>query len=428
MLFPPPEAGVRPAGGRRRQRTGTALELIDREVAAIQRLPAVGRILEACLRSTGMRFAAIARVTDRRWTACAVRDELGFGMTPGNDLPLETTFCNEIRQHRQPVVFYDVDTDPRYATHPIPAMYGLKAYISVPIALTDGSFFGTLCALDAVAAPALRDGNVQRTFELFADLLAAQIEAEDELARHTREREQAHERADASESALRDEHAVARLREQFIAVLGHDLRSPLQALAMDLTTLRRRMPPGTDPRMLDRMERATARMTGLVGDVLDFARGRLGDGIPVNAVPDCSLAAVVEQVVAEVRAANPGRLVQMALHLDHPVTCDSARIAQLLANLMANAAAHGDPAQPIRLEADSGPGGSLRLSVHSGGAAIPPERRARLFSPFQRAHGAGGLGLGLYIAAEIARAHGGTLVLEDIEGDGNRFVFTLPAR
>ena len=118
------------------------------DVARIQRIDAVPRILDIVCRTTGMGFAAVARVTDARWIACAVRDAIEFGLTPGGELEVSTTLCHEIRQHGEPVVIDHVKDDAVYCGHPTPAKYGFQSYISVPIRLSDGSLFGTLCAID----------------------------------------------------------------------------------------------------------------------------------------------------------------------------------------------------------------------------------------------------------------------------------------
>ena len=123
-------------------------ESIARDIAAISRIEAVPMILKAVTHATGMRFAAVARVTESKWTACAVYDDIQFGLQPGGELALEATFCNEIRQSGKPVVFGQASTDPVFASHPLPPLYGFESYISVPIVRRDGSFFGTLCALD----------------------------------------------------------------------------------------------------------------------------------------------------------------------------------------------------------------------------------------------------------------------------------------
>src|SRR5271168_619853 len=118
------------------------------DVASVAKIDAVGSILEVVCRTTGMGFAAVARVTEDRWIACVVRDEIAFGLLPGGELKIETTICNEIRQSGEPVIINHVAENAVYCRHPTPAMYGFQSYISMPIVLPDGRFFGSLCAID----------------------------------------------------------------------------------------------------------------------------------------------------------------------------------------------------------------------------------------------------------------------------------------
>ena len=150
------------------------------DIATISSLEAVPTILEVVCRTTGMGFAAIARVTEERWIACSVRDEIAFGLVPGGELKVETTICHEIRQAGAPVIINHVAEDPVFRNHHTPAMYGFESYISMPITLPDGTFFGTLCAIDPrphrVDTPA-----IVGMFKLFAQLIAFHIDAHDRI-------------------------------------------------------------------------------------------------------------------------------------------------------------------------------------------------------------------------------------------------------
>ena len=105
-------------------------------------------ILHEVCALTGMGFAAVARVTTDRWIACQIVDRIAFGLAPGDELEIQKTICNEIREHAQAVVFDDAIDDPAWETHPVPRFYGFRSYASFPIVLPDGSFYGTLCAID----------------------------------------------------------------------------------------------------------------------------------------------------------------------------------------------------------------------------------------------------------------------------------------
>jgi GAF domain-containing protein len=153
---------------------------IKAEVGAIQRIEAVPKILDVTGRMTGMGFVAIARVTSEQWVCCAVRDNINFGLAEGGELQVETTICNEIRQHGKTVVVNDVETDGAFCDHPTPAMYGFRSYISAPIILSDGTIWGTLCAID----PKPRDlgkPEILGSFQLLSELIASQLELNQRL-------------------------------------------------------------------------------------------------------------------------------------------------------------------------------------------------------------------------------------------------------
>ena len=111
------------------------------DISAISRIDAVASVLKVICRTTGMGFAAVARVTQDRWVAGAVRDEIAFGLLPGGELSVKTTICDEIRDSGRPVIIDHVAEDDQYRDHHTPRMYGLQSYISMPIVLTNGAFF-----------------------------------------------------------------------------------------------------------------------------------------------------------------------------------------------------------------------------------------------------------------------------------------------
>lgn len=382
------------------------------DIDAIQRIDAVPRILEIVCRSTGMGFAAVARVTDGRWICCAVRDEISFGLQPGGELKVETTICLEIRQSGEAVVIDHVAEDEVYKGHHTPAMYGFQSYISVPIVLTDGTFFGTLCAIDPRPAR-LKNPETIGTLKLFAELIASHLNTLDRLA--------------ASEAVLLNERQTSDLREQFIAVLGHDLRNPLASIAAGTRMMTRAKSNKETFEIAALMQGSINRMSLLIDNVLDFARGRLGGGLTLQRRASEPVSKVLDHVVAELRASHPDRAIETKFEPGEPVDYDSQRIGQLFSNLLGNAITHGSPDKPIKVEATS-QNGTFEVSVANSGDPIPPAVMAQLFQPFYRGtvrHSLQGLGLGLYIASEIARAHGGTLDVNS-STDETRFTFRMP--
>lgn len=147
---------------------------LQKDLAAVRSIKAVPSILELASVRSGMRFVAIARVAPDRWMASAILDRIGLGLTPGDELDLKTTICDEVRGHGQAVIIDDVAADPLYRDHPTPRLYGFRSYISAPIQLADGEIFGTLFAVD-VAPARLSNSNALLSFDLLAGLVALEL-------------------------------------------------------------------------------------------------------------------------------------------------------------------------------------------------------------------------------------------------------------
>ena len=201
----------------------------------------------------------------------------------------------------------------------------------MPLRYPDGRFFGTLCAIDPRPAR-LNNPETIGMFEMFADLIGYHLDAADRLA--------------LSEQTLTQIQQDADLREQFIAVLGHDLRNPLAAIQASAAVIGSAPQPEHAKRALTVIERSMARMTDMVNNLMDMARGTLGGGLPL-AVEPVDLRATFEHVIAELASRN--RRVDLDLQLTVPVHCDRQRIAQLLSDLVGNALSYGDPSVRVRV-------------------------------------------------------------------------------
>jgi signal transduction histidine kinase len=382
------------------------------DIDAIGRIDAIPMILDVICRSTGMGFAAVARVTEDRWIACEVLDAIEFGLKPGDELKLKTTICDEIRDSREAVVIDEVAKDPVYSKHHTPATYGFQSYISMPVILPDGSFFGTLCAIDPRPAR-LNNPETIGMFKLFAELIAFHLHANERLA--------------MTEAALVDERKIAEFREQFVAVLGHDLRNPVASIDSGTRMLLRSPLDEKATNIVKLIRGSVVRMSGLIDNVLDLARARLGEGVVLELDDAEPLKPTLVQVIDELASVRTGHIVEAHLDFEDPVKCDRVRIGQLLSNLLGNALMHGSEDGPIRVNA-SIDNGVFELWVSNTGEPIPPETMAQLFLPFFRREaraGQQGLGLGLYIASEIARVHGGTLDVSSTSEE-TRFTFRMP--
>ena len=389
-------------------------QLLARDVGDIGKIQAIERILEVACRATKTGFAVVARVTPTRWIAGAVRDEIELGLVPGSEIAIKATLCDGVRRTSTLVAIDDLAKDEVFCGHPTLVGMGIQSYISVPIVLSNGEFFGTLCALDR-SPKHLNSPEIIGMFTLFAELIAQHLDSMGRLER--------------SEEALFSERATSVLREEFIAVLGHDLRNPLAAILVSSAELEEPQ-YGQDANEIGSMIRDCAgRMNLMIADVLDLAQGRLGGGLEVSPVETRDLAQSFTQVIEELQVANPQRTIQQDIHLPPRLRVDGPRLLQLVSNLVANAITHGDHQSPVWVRARTHTG-QFWVEVVNRGDPIPDEVAAQLFQPFRRAaarRGQEGLGLGLYIASEIANGHGGTLEMAQSDGE-IRFVFRMPIR
>lgn len=217
------------------------------------------------------------------------------------------------------------------------------------------------------------------------------------------------------------------VRERFIGILAHDLRSPLASAALALDVLKRR---GAElPRDIDRslrlVAKSTARMGRMISDLLDFARSRRREGMPVNPTAG-DLGKVALEAVEGLRLAHPGRAIDCRVEGDVAASLDSDRAAQVVTNLVENALRYGPPERPVVVSVH-GCDGEVELDVQNSGPTIPPEELGSVFDPFRRGRQPdaptdhGGLGLGLYIVVQILRGHGGRVDATSTEADGTVF-------
>ncbi len=234
---------------------------------------------------------------------------------------------------------------------------------------------------------------------------------------------------DVAKTNFESERETSELREQFIAVLGHDLRNPLASISAGARILGREAKSDREHQVIAMLETTVVRMAGLIDNVLDFARGRLGGGITLDRNTRKPLEPVLHQVIDELRLSSSGRQIEVEYAIDVPVNCDTSRIGQLVSNLVGNALSHGASNEPVRVRAVT-EDGLFKLSVANGGEPIPEAALDKLFEPFFRGEvraSRQGLGLGLHIAAQIAKAHEGTLTVSSTSEE-TRFTFVMALR
>lgn len=294
-----------------------------------------------------------------------------------------------------------------------------------PIRDESGAVGGVFCAV-IETTDKLIEGRRLRLLHALSAATQARTQAEACTVAARRESERARQEAEAAARTQRD---VREFQERFVAVLGHDLRNPLAAIAMGTGLLRQQMSNPATERTLNRISSSTRRMSRMVEQILDLSRARIGGGLAIVPVA-MDLYATLNAVIDEVRGAHPGRAFEVQ---GSPMrgTWDRDRLEQVFSNLVSNAIHHGHADSPIRIVAGQDED-RVHIAVHNEGSPIPAPMRAMLFDPFRRgdrdasASKSSGLGLGLFISRELVLAHGGDIDVHSTATGGTTFRVTLP--
>jgi signal transduction histidine kinase len=236
-----------------------------------------------------------------------------------------------------------------------------------------------------------------------------------------------------AESVARYSSMINHSQHLFLAILGHDLRNPLNTTVMAASFLMRA--PKLDPAYTQaaaRIHRSGLRMGRLVDDLIDYTRSHLGSALPMH-LTKANMGLICRSVVEELRLAHPERAIHFDTGTDLDGVWDESRVAQVFSNLLGNALQHGDDAQPISMRVESG-GNDVIVRIHNAGKAIDPDAIATIFDPLVRLadgavqphNGEHSLGIGLYIARAIVEAHGGSIEVTSDAEHGTTFSARIP--
>ena len=221
--------------------------------------------------------------------------------------------------------------------------------------------------------------------------------------------EAARARAEAAEAETR---TIGAQQERLVAVVSHDLRSPLNAISVTAEHLRRGALEH-QAKGLSRIVASAGRMHSMIRDLLDYTRARHGAALSVQPQP-ARLGEICRAAIEEIRIAKPDRTVLLAVTGEDSALLDAARTLQVVSNLVTNALTHGAADGPVKVNV-SEDGEGVWLEVTNQGAPIAPHLLPALFDPFRSGDAPGSVGLGLFIVREIARAHGGCVAVRSSE-------------
>jgi sigma-B regulation protein RsbU (phosphoserine phosphatase) len=303
--------------------------------------------------------------------------------------------------------------------HPLLQMQGSISEVKLDVLHRDGS------VIPMVLNALRHDHRGVVVHELAAYVARDRDKYEKELVLSRKRLESLVTEATRLEAEAKDRALFA---EQMIGIVSHDLRNPLSAIAMGIAILGRSELSGNQQRAATRIGRATERATRLIADLLDFTQARLGSGLRVSSAA-IDLHEAVADAVDELTQVHPNRAVEHIREGEGSCSADASRLAQVVANLVSNAIAHGHPSAPITVTSIVAEC-SCSIAVHNLGTPIPAEAQASIFQPMTRGANASttgrSVGLGLFIVREIARAHRGSAEVKSSAEHGTTFRVTFP--
>lgn len=390
---------------------------VQKDVAALSRIDVVQMILKTLSDITDLRYSIVARVTENSWTACAIYDNMNFGLSPGDELELKTTYCSTIREQNAPLLVRHASREEEFKNHPALHAYQVESYLGVPLYRQSGEYFGVLCSLDTEPTD-ISEKNIA-TFQLMAKLIAYELEAEEQ-------------RGELNE-ALKLANQTIETRARFMGILGHDLRNPLNTIMMAANIQKRggALDAEKSALMTETILRTSRRMNFLIKDLLDASQTAQGNRLSIQKKPG-DLREICGALIEEFRLTHANRAIRFEAADACPGEWDEGRLGQVLSNLLSNALSYGSFDSPVKINLAC-EDGQVVLRVNNQGEVLPDEARKNLFAPFWRGArksetetNSSGLGLGLYIVKQIVEAHHGSIALESNEPDGTTFTVAFP--
>ena len=393
---------------------------LSKDIEAIKQISIVPTMLEVICQITGMGFAAIARVTENKWLACSVRDEVQFGLPAGGELKIETTLCNEIRDHRQPIIIDNVEEDPHYCYHHTTKIYGLKSYISFPIILKDGTFFGTLCAVDARPAQ-LNNSKVIGIFTMFTELLSFHLQSLDLLER-THQNNTHLYNINSSLTKINQE------LDNFVFTASHDLKSPISNIEGLLEVLSEAVTAENFNReeinrIIYLMKSSVKSFNLTIKDLTTIVETTTTSvDEKLEEINIFEIVESVKQDLTQLIEASQAKIEvfsedKMVLHFS------KKNLKSILYNLLSNAIKYRSPARTpevlVKLEEING---KRQLSVTDNGLGIPLDKQDHVFTMFKRFHShVEGSGIGLYIVKRMVDNMNGQIQVNSTLNEGTTF-------
>ncbi|MFG4004245.1 GAF domain-containing sensor histidine kinase [Flavobacterium aquidurense] len=425
------------------------------DITNIKNIAIVPTLLNVICQTTGMGFAAIARVTEDRWITCSVQDNVLFGLKAGDELKIKTTICDEIRQNPKPVIIDNVSEDKEYHDHHTPAMYNLQSYISVPIIRQDGSFFGTLCAIDPKPNN-LKEFKVREMFNLFAELISFHLTAiEQDVANKTILKEKTHLlektkieknqveklNSDIEKKLIQKNISLEKMNselEAFNYISSHDLQEPLRKIQLFTDTIEREEAANLSERgkaAFHKIKTSAFRMQNLINDLLIYSKTKFDD----RKFELKDLNTIARDVIEDLTNEFENKNVTFDIQELGKLSVIEFQFRQLLYNLINNslkfASAERNLIITVSAQITNGEREKLsplskyhKITISDNGIGFDQSYSEKIFGLFQALHTKPlkSTGIGLTIVKRIVENHNGFIKAEGTLNQGAKFSIFIP--
>lgn len=425
------------------------------DILNIEKISIIPTLLNVICQTTGMGFAAVARVTDDRWITCSVQDNVLFGLKPGDELQIKTTICNDIRKNLKPVIIDNVSEDPEYHDHHTPAMYKLQSYISVPIIRKDGTFFGTLCAIDP-KPNSLKEFKVSEMFKLFADLISFHLTAieqeatnkialneKNQLLAKTEGEKKKIERlnSDIEKKLIQKNISLERMNselEAFNYISSHDLQEPLRKIQLFTDTIEREEVNNLSEKgkaAFHKIRTSAFRMQNLISDLLLYSKTKFDD----RKFEVKNLNNIAQDVIDDLTGELEFKNVTFDIQELGKLSVIEFQFRQLLYNLINNALKFASPERDLIITVSAtitnGEFDKLsplskyhKITIADNGIGFDQLYSEKIFGLFQALHTkpSKSTGIGLTIVKRIVENHKGFIRAEGALNQGAKFEIFIP--
>lgn len=426
-------------------------ENFQQDILNIEKISIIPTLLNVICQTTGMGFAAVARVTEDKWITCSTIDNLEFGLKPRDELEIKTTLCDDIRQNPRPIIIDNVSEDPLYHDHHTPAMYNLQSYISVPIIRQDGSFFGTLCAIDP-KPNSLKEFKVREMFLLFADLISFHLTAVEQATENTIVlKEKSHlldrtvdEKKDIEKKLIQKNISLEKMNnelEAFNYISSHDLQEPLRKIQLFTDTIEREEVKNLSEKgkaAFHKIRTSAFRMQNLINDLLLYSKTKFDE----RKFELKDLSTIANEVIDDVTEETENKNIKFDIKNLGLLSVIEFQFRQLLYNLISNSIKFANPDKKLVITirtktADNSELPDDRLSpntkycmitVSDNGIGFDPLHNEKIFGLFQALHTkpTKSTGIGLTIVKRIVENHNGFIKAHGTLNEGATFEIFIP--